>query len=477
MRRRKTLRLFLLAVVLSSLSLVGVVAWATPRLLEVSPAAEAVNVPAGSALQLTFSRPMHGESVTERLSLEPALPGSYTWEGNRLVFTPLRPWPPGATVQVKLRAGGRASRFPALPLLQAFETSFTIRQPRLAFLYPSDGPANIFLHNPLTGEINPLTNVFSGVLDFDVSPDGAAIYYSARNTQGESDLYRLSLSSEGQAPGGTPAPTFIQPESVLACPGAQCRAVGVSPDGDFLAFERTALPAAGQATLTQVWVLPLANPDQLFPAGNPDHQTLQPSWASNGLLAFYDTDEAAFIITEPGTGPGERARFPNQTGESGDWQPGGAAYAAAEIFFLDPNTSSALVNLERLADSHLLLYPLDGVEADDLTQLEGIEDVAPAFSPDGATLAFGRKFLDVRQWTPGRQLWLLRLSDGETRQLTNEALYNHYDFAWSPAGDRLAFVRFNQDAPTEPPEVWTLDPESGQATQIIIGGYAPGWIP
>jgi Tol biopolymer transport system component len=477
MRRRKFLRLFLLAVVLLLLSLVGVVAWATPRLVQVSPAAQAVDVPAGSVLELTFSRPMHADSVTERLSLEPAIPGSYAWEGNRLVFTPLRPWPAGATVQVKLRAGGRASRFPALPLLRGFETSFTIRQPRLAFLYPSDGPANIFTHNPLTGEINPLTNVFSGVLDFDISPDGAAIYYSAQNTQGGSDLFRLSLSGEDAPQEGTPAPTFISPESVLACPGAQCRAAAVSPEGDFLAFERTALPAAGVTTLTQVWVLPLANPDRLFLAGSPGHQTLQPSWASNGRLAFYDTNEAAFIITQPGAGAGELARFPNQTGQPGDWQPGGAAYAAAEIFFLDPNTSGALINLERLADSHLLLYPLDGGETQDLTQLEGIEDVAPEFSPDGDTLAFARKFLDVRQWTLGRQLWLLRLSDGEARQLTNEALYNHYDFAWSPSGDRLAYVRFNQDAPTEPPEVWTIDPVTGQATQIIIGGYAPGWMP
>ncbi len=145
---------------------------------------------------------------------------------------------------MKLKAGGRASRFPSLPLLQDFETSFSVRQPHLAFLYPSDGPANIFLHNPLTGVIDPLTNVFSGVLDFDVSPDGAWLYYSASNTQGGSDLYRLSLSGESEAQPGTPAPTFNQPETVLSCPQAQCRSADVSSDGDFLAFERQALPVA-----------------------------------------------------------------------------------------------------------------------------------------------------------------------------------------------------------------------------------------
>jgi Tol biopolymer transport system component len=249
----------------------------------------------------------------------------------------------------------------------------------------------------------------------------------------------------------------------------------VSPKGDFLAFERSDLPEAGQTTVTRVWILSLANAGQLSLAGDPGHETLQPSWSSNGQLALYDKSEGAYVIVEPGAG--ERARFANQTGQPGDWQPGGAAYAAAEIFFLTPGSSSALVNLERLADSHMLLYPLDSEPAKDLTQLEGIEDVAPAFSPDGNSLAFARKCLDVRQWTPGRQLWLRRLSTGEAFALTNEPLYNHYDFAWSPASDRLAYVRFNQSTLTEPPEVWVIDIATEAATQIIIGGYAPQWIP
>lgn len=479
MRRRKTLRLFLLAAALLLLGLGGALAWGTPRLVAVSPADGAVDVPPGATLELTFSRPMQPDSVIGRLSLEPAVAGSYAWQGARLIFTPERPWPAGATVQVKLAAGALAGRFPALPLLRGYAGTFTVRQPRLAFLYPANGPANIFVHNPLTGEIAPLTNVFSGVLDFDVSPDGAAIYYSARNAQDGSDLYRLSLSRQDQAQDGRPTPVFTPPQSVLSCPQAQCRGVRLSPRGDFLAFERTPLAAAGVPALTQVYLLPLIGGGEPFLAGDPAHQTLQPAWSSNGLLAFYDQAAAEFVVVEPMAG-GEarvRARFANQTGQPGDWQPGGAAFAAAEIFFLDPQAPSALQNLERLADSHLLLYPLDGGQPRDLTAAEGIEDAAPAFSPDGAYLAFARKYLNVRQWSPGRQLWVLRLSDGQALQLTNDPVYNHYDFAWSPGGERLAFARFDQSALTEPPQVWTIDPQTGRATQILSGGYAPRWIP
>jgi len=479
MRRRKLFRLFLLAMVLLLLSLVVVFAWGAPRLMEVSPASGAIDVPAGSVLQLTFSRLMDSGSVAERLSLEPAIPGSYSWNGSRLVFTPAQPWPAGVTVQVKLMAGARSDRFPSLPMLRGFDTTFSIRQPRLAFLYPSTGPANIFLFDPLTGEIDPLTNVYSGVSDFDVSPDGAAIYYSAGNTQGESDIFRLSLSGQSRAQDDLPTPVFIQPESILSCPQAQCRLVDVSVDGDYLAYERSALATAGKPALTQVWILPLADPGQAYLAGDPEHQTLGPSWSSSGVLVYYDTNQAAYIVVEPQAGAQatRRARWPNQTGQPGDWQPNGSAYAAAEIFFLDPTTATGLQNLERLADSHLMVYPMNGSDVQDLTGQDGIEDAVPAYSPDGLWLAFARKFLGVRQWSPGRQLWLQRLTNGEAFPLTNDPLYNHYDFAWSPAGNRLAFVRFNQSTLTEPPEVWTIDPQTGRATQIIIGGYAPQWIP
>jgi Tol biopolymer transport system component len=189
-----------------------------------------------------------------------------------------------------------------------------------------------------------MTNVYSGVLDFDVSPDGVAIYYSARNTQGGSDIYRLSLSGQSQAQEDVPTPVFIQPESILSCPQAQCRAVDASTDGNYLAYERTALPTAGEPALTQVWVLPLADPGQSYLVGDPDHQTLGPSWSSNGLLVFYDTNEASYIVVEPGAESQaiRQARWPNQTGQSGDWQPDGLAYAAAEIFFLDPTSETGL---------------------------------------------------------------------------------------------------------------------------------------
>ena len=65
----------------------------------------------------------------------------------------------------------------------------------------------------------------------------------------------------------------------------------------------------------------------------------------------------------------------------------------------------------------------------------------------------------------------------DAHPLTDDASYNHYDFAWSPAGDQLAYVRFDKDALTQPPEIWLINKDGTNATRLITGGYAPQWVP
>ncbi len=486
------IRYMLLALILLTLAAAGVIFLGFPRLEKATPADGAGDISLNEPLRLEFSRPM--DPATVRLQITPEVPGTYQWEEQALVFTPSTAWPSGASIQVSLEAGARASAFPALPLRQAVHWSFAVWQPRLLFLYPSDGPANLFLYEPRTGEQVALTNVLDGVLDYDLHPNGQSLYYTTPLSQGGSQILRLPIEARqpleavatpaagaGQAPeAATPTPLVrAQPQPVFTCQQANCRALAISPHGDYLAYERTALPGGSGSSQPQVWYLALdpssgsALGDPLL-AGQPDHQTLQPVWSPDSRLTFYDTTQAAFYVLNPANG--QAVQFANQTGEPGAWRPDGSAFVAPEIFFLTPS-AAGVTGLERLADSHLLLYDPRSGQNQDLTKDDGIEDAVPAFSPNGVYLAFARKYLDTSRWTPGRQLWLLDLQTNKARQLTADALYNHYDFAWSPSSDRLAFVRFNQSKLNEPPEVWMVDLVSGEFTRIISSGYAPRWLP
>jgi Tol biopolymer transport system component len=147
-----------------------------------------------------------------------------------------------------------------------------------------------------------------------------------------------------------------------------------------------------------------------------------------------------------------------------------------EILFIS-SSSEANTELETLAVSHLIQFNLLDGSTEDLTLGNNLEDTSPAYAPDSSALAFSRKYLDDQRWTPGRQLWIDPEGPSEALQYTNSPNINHYDFAWSPDGSRLAYVRFDKTKLTTPPEIWLLDPVSGKSQRIIEGGFAPKWIP
>ena len=271
----------------------------------------------------------------------------------------------------------------------------------------------------------------------------------------------------------------ITPVLLLGCLQANCRAPVISPAGDRVAYERTEVQG-----YPRVWMMSLnraeeqgddaenVQPASVVLAGDPLHQTLLPSWSPDGLLTFYDTQAAAFVLLDPRTG--EQALFPNQTGEKGAWNPSGREFVAPEIFFLD---SGSLGDLQSYANSHLIQFDRFTRNTQDLTPEEGMEDSSPAFSPDGTYLAFARKYLDQQRWTPGRQLWVMLPGIGQAQPVTDEPNYNHFEFAWSPDSNQLAYVRFNQTTLTMPPEIWVLALLNAESELLVEGGYSPQWIP
>jgi TolB protein len=455
------------------LAAVAIVWLAAPRLESVAPADQATDIPAGSAIRLVFSRPMQTESVAGRLEVAPFRNGQVSAEGDEIVFTPDLPWQAGDTVTVSLERGAQAAGLFQLPLLRGQSWSFTIRRPQLVYLYPSDRAANIFLLDPASGETSQITDSQAGVVDFDIDARGQTLYFSASVGDSGSAVYRLDLTS-----------TEAAPLSLLDCPQAKCSSPRISPQGDLLAYERTALPGLNAVDYPQIWLLPVTGQDgagEETPAqsptlvSDPQHQALYPQWSPDGRLTYYDSVKKTFVVLDPRSGASQE--FSNQTGLSGSWSPDGQFYIVPEILdnlrlpaTPDPATFPVV-------SSHLMRFNAQDSSRTDLTSAEDLEDTAPEFSPDGSLLAFARKYLTLERWTPGRQLWLMRPDGTEARPVSNEPYFNHFGFAWNPTGNQIAYVRFNQNAPTDPPEVWLVDLGIGLETQLVIGGYAPRWIP
>ncbi len=469
--------------------------FSAPRLVSLEPLEGSQTVPIHTNLRLTFSRTMQPDSVISGLTISPPVEGQYSWEGQTLVFTPVDGWPGGVEIQVNLATGVRSAGVLSFGTRDGYQASFRTSRPRLVYLFPSGGLANLYTIQPETGEIQALTNIPSGVLDFDVSPRLNSVFYSVRNTQGGSDIYRLNLDTS-QSPDGSLDESVA--DRVIGCSKSDCLAPQVSSKGDYLAYERTDPFIDGGLGYPQVWVAPLGKDGLLAGEssllGDPAHQVIQPDWAQEAqpaqndqqeqaeILLVYDDTLASYVVFR--IGQGEAARFANDSGEAGSWAPGGSAYVAPQFFYLNGLLPDGSGEIGPVINSRLIRYSLNNAgegTAEDLSQDEGVEDMLPAYSPDSTNLVFARRYLAITRWTPGRQIWLMPLTPGgatsQPYPLTDDPYYTHYDFSWSPDSSRLAYVRFNQTTLTESPEIWIIDPLTSQKEELVVGGYAPQWLP
>jgi len=459
------LRGWIIAILASAFLLVLLtLAWVyVPRLETISPLPDSQEVAVTAPLRLTFSRPLRDDEIPGHLVITPARRGVYSWEGNVLVFQPSQPWPGGTSISVRFTPGARAQGFWGLPLLRGKEWTFHTRQALIVYLWPSAESADLYTLDPFTGQVTRLTSS-QNVLDFSLGLYTRSIYYSVSTSASSSAILRLDWPSAGTVSAG--------PEIILECSQADCRTPRLSPNGDWLAYEHTPFSNDRQPAPTQVWLLSLTD-RQARLAGDPQHTTLHPVWSARGWLAFYDNERQGYLVQEP---PGKELAFlPGQVGGAGVWNPSGNILVAPEILV------EAISLLGPRTTNHLIAYELDTnavvIRRSDLTLDMDLDDILPFFSQDGSALVFARQYLDNARWTPGRQLWW-RLSDGsQFRQLTNEPFYNHYDFSWSPDGQRLAYVRFNQDQLTESPELWIINVDGSNPIQLVKRGFAPQWIP
>lgn len=453
--RRLGLRVFLLILVLLALGGLGILVF-SPKVISVTPETGA-QVPAGISIQLSFSQPMQQSSVDEHLIITPDLPGQFSWNEDTLEFSPDQPWPTNTPVQVNLSAGVRSSNWPGLPTLRDFSTTFNISEPKIAYLYPANGVADLYILGP-EGELpQKLTTIQGGIASFSPTQDGRQIFLATNSGQ----IYQLDR--------------FTQEITLVdSCTAAACSDPKVSPDGRLLAYVRIPEDQTSPRAFPQVWLKHL--PDgEAQPVDLSALSTQLPNWSPNGWLAYYDEIDQQYKLLNPDTG--ERYSFSNQTGEAGDWSVDGQNFIAPEIFLIPNAYVDSTGNLEPMPTSHLLTMNILTQQATDLTQAEALEDTNPAVSPSGNLIAFSRKFLDPARWTPGRQIWLMSSDGTQTKQLTDAPFHNHYALDWKPDGKQLVFVRSNQTNLSEPVEIWQMNVDGSSATRLIIGGFAPQWIP
>lgn len=445
--------------------LVGLVAmgvFAVPKVTAFGPDTASQHIPASAPILIEFDRPMDRVSVETRLSVEPDMPGEVAWEDNTLLYHPLESWPIGQEISVGLEAGARSTRF--LPVLNSLHWSFQVGEPRLAYLWPSGAPADLYSLDLATQKRSRLTETEAGVIDYSISSDGTSIVYAALHDDGTSEIRLIDLTTGAD-------------DLLYECDAAnRCQGPVLSPDGTLLAFEQFEwkTSAAGRRVpgARQVWLLALtveADPIRVQPE---EQVANSPDWSPGGILTFYNDSLSAVTFFEP-AGLQPLNMVPNGLGFLGSWSPDGEFLILPEIVFPAASEQEGENQLDFF--SHLYRIEPATMDIEDLS-LGMVEDASPVYSPDGEWIAFGRKYLDER-WTPGRQVWIMKADGSQPRPITDNPDFGHASIAWNPDSSRLAYMRLSQTDPNEMPEIWMIDLDGETHQFLVEGGYLPQWIP
>ena len=140
---------------------------------------------------------------------------------------------------------------------------------------------------------------------------------------------------------------------------------------------------------------------------------------------------------------------------------------------------------EDFASLRLVVAGADGSEPIRLT--DGVNDSWPSWSPDGSKIVFSSTWYDplMEQCTPGwpndfrcaTDLYVMDADGSNIVRITDDPAPEFMP-AWSPDGDRIAFVRTTGGTA---PRIFTTRPDGSDVRQISSGDggsdYWPSWSP
>jgi Tol biopolymer transport system component len=445
--------------------LIAAVFLSLPQLTAIAPEPGAQNVSSRAPIRLTFSQPMAQSSVEAAFKVLPPQPGTFSWAGNALMFTPSQPWPVGQVITVSV-TGSTGQR--GLPLKGLATWSFTVSQPRIAYL--AGAVPNLWtLAVAETAQPQQVTTETVGIAGYDISPDGQSFVYAAQRADGGADLRTIDVDGARAA-------------LLVDCPNNACLSPVVSPDGQRVAYERQTLISNAGGTkapgASHVHVYTPAT-GQDISVGEEANEARTPRWGPDGRLSYYDMTRQAIVVRDLGSGA--VTYIPDASGEMGTWSPDSQYIIFPELSFPSvgpPDSALGVGEAPAHFASRLLRVAIATNAKTDLSGPGEVDDGSPDYSPSGEWLAFASKGPgNTTQWTPGRQIWLMHPDGQDARALTTDPVYNHSALMWNADGTALVYMRFNAAAPDQPAEIWTVNADGTGARRLVTGGYLPAWLP
>jgi dipeptidyl aminopeptidase/acylaminoacyl peptidase len=258
----------------------------------------------------------------------------------------------------------------------------------------------------------------------------------------------------------------------------------LSPDGQTVAFTRTTIDLEARAYRAAIWTVPYAGgaARQLTSGTARDRGA---SWSPDGRwLAFLSDrdDDSGQLFVIPTDGGEARQVTRKLSGIEGVvWSPksGRLGFVArvrpdGEPSILNGPDPPPLREIRRIKHrfdgkglldgrAHVFVVGLDGEEPRQVTDGDW-DDSAPAWSPDGESIAFASNRTADRDWDDGSDIYVVPSAGGRAHKLTRSR-HALGAPAWSPDGQIVACLGRTADAPAGANvRLWTVPATGGEPT-------------
>jgi Tol biopolymer transport system component len=410
--------------------------------------------PYGSVL-FGFSRPVKSDQVENLWQTRPHITGKWEWMDNQHArWTSLTPLPTDQKITLQFIAG-QAGQY-GEKISNNDQWDVAVRLPQIVVIQNGSGGQELFSFGLGDGSAGfQLTHSSGRINDYQVSPDGESVVFSAANVQKGIDLWMVNRDGSNQ-------------HQLLDCGIDQCITPAWSPTLQELAYTREIAGTAqnGPRQAPRIWIYDVKSGQSASLFADTQKVGYGPKWSPDGQwLSIWDNLKNTIEVVNRQSG--ETFALPSSNGDTSSWTPD-----SQFLYYSNMVTGSA--------GFHNVVFGADIGKRSVATIFGGNVEGGgqsldnPVCSPDGTWVAVTAQ-PDVR--IAGKELLLLNPGNNKNNQLIVDNLTQVPGFySWTPRGDRLVY-QLNSLGGKENVEIWVWEQATEKTKKITTGGRLPQWLP